>query len=216
LTRQLISRVTSAACPKITDATRQLYAKGDKSSPADNLIAGGIKLIDNEMKWEEAADMWRKAVLMDKKSAYAYHNLGVYYERGGNIPAAMEEFMKAKQVGARYYEARQYDRSLTIFRPDVSPLSLEPRIHTVSGAGWVSIHGGAATSFIVGREYPVYRLRRMSSDQNNQMDGLAINEVGWIKVVKHEAPFILARITQFIEPLQIESGDVVIMPPSKR
>jgi tetratricopeptide (TPR) repeat protein len=215
LWRQLLGRVGRAVCPKIATVTRKLYAE-DSGSKADNLVASGIELVEDDEKWEEAANQWRKAVLIDKKHGYAYHNLGVYYERAGNLPAAMEEYEKAKRSRLRGPNPKQYDTTLKILRPSYDPPAVEPRIYTVSGANWVTIFGGPRNALKVGGEYAVFRSRRHPDERQDakagDFDGTTLTEVGRVHVVKVEPPFVLARVKQYLEDWSVEVGDLVLRP----
>jgi len=210
LADHLMERIARAFCPKLASVERTLYAAGDDSQ-ADKLIVQGIDHVD-EGDWEKAADQWKKAVLVDKKNRFALHNLGVYYERAGNVPAAMEEFQKAREARpVAGFNVDQYEDSLKLFRPKFNPSELEPHIYGISGAGWVSIFGGKDKELKPGRIYSVYRTKRLTAPPKFRVDGMELIEVGKVKIVKHDAPFMLGRIVQFFEPYRVEMGDVVIL-----
>jgi tetratricopeptide (TPR) repeat protein len=204
---EIMARAQRFACPKVARVERQLLAEGSETK-ADLLIQQGIEIVDDSGDWGKAADMWKKAVLIDKQAAFAYHNLGVYYERRGDLPAAMEEFEKAKRRGGKS-TPKQYDVSLVNYRPKLDPVALEPRIYAAGGAGWVTITGGRKAALGVGRTYSVYRLRRAGEDF--RFDGVALTEVGKVTIVKAEPPFMLARVTQFLDPQRVEAGDVLVV-----
>lgn len=214
LDQSLARRVVRAACPKLTAVTRKLYAE-NSDTKADELVVQGIELAGDE-RWEDAANMWRKAVLIDRKHGYAYHNLGVYYERAGNLPSAMEEYQKEKRSRLKGPNPAQYDASLKIVRPLFNHSQIEPRIYTVSGANWVTIQTetkqGASARLKAGREYPVYRSRRQAGDKLGEFNGTNLIEVGRVSIVKAEPPFMLARVTQYLQEYGIEAGDFIGLP----
>ena len=213
LSEQLFNRIARQVCPKVASVQRMLQGSGTDSK-ADVMIAAGIDFAHDD-KWEKAADMWRKAVLVDKLATFAYHNLGVYYERAGDIPAAMEEFSKAKSTKLASYTQPQYDMSLPLYRPAYDLPSLGPRIYAASGANWISVMGGNEQSLVVGQEYSIYRMRRLATAPDYRVNGISLTETGRLRIEKSEPPFMLGHVTRFIDGAQPEVGDIVIADSQK-
>ena len=209
LSEQLFNRIARQVCPKVGSVERTLQGSGTDSK-ADGMIAAGIDFASDD-KWEKAADMWRKAVLVDKRATFAYHNLGIYYEHAGDIPAAMEEFSKAKSTKLASYTQPQYDRSLPLYRPAYDLLSLGPRVFAASGANWLSVIGGDAQSLVVGKEYSIYRMRRLATAPDFRVNGISLTETGRLRIEKSEPPFMLGHVTRFIDGAQPEVGDIVMV-----
>lgn len=210
LFEQLFRRIVRDVCPEVAKVERQLVSAKTASEPA-RLTQMGIELAEDE-QWEKAADEWRKAVLVDKGHAPALHNLGVYYERSGQIPLAMEEFSKArvakkKNPAKALFVPDQYDTSLSLFRPSFGTEDIEPRIYTVSGSNWITILGG---DFETGDVLNVYRSRKMAKAPDFRVLGMDLLEVGRIRVLKTQGEFTLARMLEFLEPFRIESGDLIM------
>ena len=211
LMRQLLLRIERNACPYMGKVKRVLYAsKGEK--PADRLVAQGLEFAGDD-KWDKAADTWKKAILSDRKNAFAHHNLGIYFERAGNIPAAIEEFQKGKldsKDGMPRLDL--YDQALSFLRPRLDPDTLEPRIFTALPTGWVSIYGGDDGTLKMERIYAVYRVKKHMSAQNAP-DGLEWQEVGKVRLVKRAGQFILGRVVQYQQSTPVEMGDVLLAIP---
>jgi tetratricopeptide (TPR) repeat protein len=205
LGKEMMEHIAGFVCPKIAQADRTLLANSSDHK-ADQLVDNGIDLAGDN-RWEAAANQWKKAVLIDKRNAWAYHNLGIYYEKYGNIPAAMEEFSKAKKSGISEYQPKLYDQAINIYRPKITLPTNDMRVYGVGNAHWLLLHGGEQTNFKIGQEYPVYRIQRIGEGPEYNFYGIRLVEVGKVQLVKQEAPFILARITQFLEPYGIQAGD---------
>jgi tetratricopeptide (TPR) repeat protein len=208
LIKNLMERVARNACPNIGTVERTLYAAGDKSK-SNVLVENGIDAA-SDGEWEKSADYWRKAILVDKKNPFAYHNLGVFYEQSGNVPQAMEEFKKSrKSRRVKEFKLKQYDISLDLFRPRFAPKELEPRVYGISGANWVSIYGDEKNKLKIGRTYSLFRSKRIQNSKF-RVDGVSLIEMGRVKIIKADPPFMLGRVSQFINK-GIETGDVVIV-----
>jgi len=212
LMRQMMLRIERHSCPKLGKVKRNLYAeKSDR--PADRLVIEGINLAEDG-KWDRASDQWRKAILMDRKNVFAHHNLGIFYERNGNLPAAIEEFYKARSdarpKGGPKLDA--YEQALDFLRPAIDPESIEPRVYSLGPVGWVSILGGDADSLKMDRLHAVYRVRNKVTP-NEAPEGLEWTEVGKVKLVKRSGPFLLGRIVQHRQGFAIDVGDVLIAIP---
>jgi hypothetical protein len=208
LGKEMMEHISGFVCPKIADVERQLLARKEDTK-SDDLINVGIDLASDD-KWEAAANQWKKAVLVDKNSATAYHNLGIYYEKFGNIPAAMEEFLKAKNSGQAQYQPKFYDQAVNLYRPKIAIPSNDMRIYGVGSAQWALLMGGEKKNYEMGREYPLYRLNRISSKNEYMYHGVEFIEVGKIRIIKQEDPFVLGRITQFVESTSVQNGDMML------
>lgn len=207
LAEQLLQRVARKSCPRLARVERQLISQNEDGR-VHSLTEKGIDSA-NAGRWERAADYWKKAILVDKKHAPALHNLGVYYERLGDIPRAMEEFGKAKNAGLpKEVEAIQFDESLELFRPAIDSWQPSPTILSVSGANWVLIQNLDSRKYEVGKSYPVYRSELLLRDKN--VLGTNLFQTGKVRIVKKESDIVLARIEEFVEDYQINPGDILV------
>lgn len=205
--RRLLDKVKRMACPKIAEVQRTLYARNAETK-ADVLVQKGIDLAEDN-RWEQAANSWQNAVLVDKANPFAHHNLGIYYERTGNVPKSVEEFELATR-GTRFKEIpdRQFEASLDLLRPRATPAEVEPRIYAVTGAGWVSLTGTKRGMFKPGQTISVFRAVRHTN--GNRVDGMVLTEVGRVRYVKDGEPFALARITEYMADMSIINGDILV------
>jgi len=210
MTQGILDRIVMKICPKVKKVERNLYARGTDDK-IDTMIQAGIELAEDG-RWQPAATKWRNAILEDKSNALAHHNLGVFYEKHGDIPKAAEYFDKAE--GKNYWkiiEKNRYETTIDEFVPRIEMDKLQPRIITVSGGKWLTIIGGPSKKFKKGKTYPLFRSVRHSPKPKFVAEGIDLVEVGRIKVVKRNGSVVLARIKEFIEDERVEIGDVVLL-----
>ena len=208
LVKEMVEHISGFVCPKIADVERQLLARREDSK-SDELVNEGVDLASDD-NWEAAANHWKKAVLIDRKSATAYHNLGVYYEKLGLIPEAMEEFLKAKNAGQQSYHSPLYDVALSLYTPRMFIPTSDVRIFAVGGSHWVLLSGGEFMNYRIGSEYPIYRLQRVTKRSDFVFDGIEFIEVGKLKLIRKDGKFLQGRISQFVEAFGILGGDVMV------
>ena len=205
LAQHLFQRVARQTCPKVARVERQLIADGSDTKE-DRLTQLGIDYASDN-RWEKASDAWKKAILLDKKYSPALHNLGVYYEKHGEIGRAMEEFGKAKAAGMEDFEiSNQYDESLELFRPNLGKRVDDATIHTVSGSNWVQIVNWNPRKVGVGKVFPVYRSQLIYA-RDGSVQGTRLIETGKIKTIKKQGPYMIGRVLEFIDKYQVAPGD---------
>jgi tetratricopeptide (TPR) repeat protein len=211
LNEHMIAKIARNACPKIGTARRDLLADSG-ATKADAMVRKGIELAVEE-KWERAAEKWQNAILLNKNHGFAHHNLGIFYERTGNVPKAIEEFQRAKKSGIDESLSEDvFEDSIDQFRPEVGLAELNPQILTVTSSNLVKIIGGKASDLKVGKTYSIYRSKPLYSSKY-EPQGIHLVEVGKVHVEKLEQqspPHYLGRVVEFLKPYTIAGGDVVV------
>jgi tetratricopeptide (TPR) repeat protein len=57
------------------------------------------------MKWQEAINAYRKVIKYEPMSAEVYNNIGVCYEKQGNLKMAAKSYEKAISINPRFYRS---------------------------------------------------------------------------------------------------------------
>ena len=212
LYRQVIGKIVRSTCTSQGEVERSLVAVGDETK-VEKLIQTGVdQAMDDQ--WEKAAQSWQNAILIEPKNAVAHHNLGVFYERNGNIPKAIDEFDRARSGKLwKQVPRQQFQTSLFQFRPGSDILEVQPKILSMSSSNWVTIVGGKEGGLKPGKIYPVYRSSAVSNE-NHSVRGIRLVEVGKIRVEKAaggEVPRYEARTMEFTNEFKLATGDTVIL-----
>ena len=209
LLQQMMNKIVRSTCTKMRQVERQLIAIGD-SSKVEKLVDEGVDLASDD-NWEAAAEKWQNAILSSPNDAPAHHNLGIYYERSGNIPKSIEEFDRSRSgKHAHLLPKNQFDNVLFQFRPKDQPSKQRPKIFSVSNSHWVAVIGGRKP-LKIRKVYPIYRtLQPTLGDKKNTIKVIEVGKVRIEKKEKGRLKLYYGRIMEFPADKNIQAGDTLL------
>ncbi|MEZ4742960.1 MAG: hypothetical protein R3B45_11015 [Bdellovibrionota bacterium] len=210
MTQGILDRIIATTCPETYQVERVLYARGTNDK-VDGFIQQGLELAAGG-RWEHAASKWKNAILEDKNNALAFHNLGIYYEKKGELTKASEFFDQAEEKNYwKLIEQNRFQKTLEEFVPKLDLAQLQPRVISVRGGRWVSIAGKLGRKFKLRKNYPVVRVEQKINKPNFNNEGLVYTEVGRVQVIQKRGRLILAKIIEFVEDKGIQNGDIILL-----
>ena len=148
-------------------------------------------------------------LLKDKKNALAHHNLGVYYEFIGDPIKALPHYKKegkgkwAKLVLKPRLQTFLDEYQLPNFRKEFLP-----QIAFISAGNWVYVYGNG-NKLNLNKKYSIYRIE-MNRNDDQDVTGTHLREVGQIRVVREKGGFYIGRIRQSVVDYPILPGDYII------
>ena len=211
LTKSMLDQVSFFACPSLGEVERKLFY--DHSEQADQKINQGIEDADDE-RWDLAASKWNDVLSKKKNQKHALHNLGVYYEKMGNIPEAAKHYNKIvspsrEGIGGSFFEL------LNRFQSPLSKRKLFPTIIGVSGGNWIYIDG-RATRLRIGRLYSVFMLRKKFHPDENSLTDVDLTEVGKIRVTGKRGSVYIGRVVEYLEHYTVSEGQFLAEAKSSK
>lgn len=222
LTRGLVDRTLDIIAPKRTNVTRRLLAPGGSREELRKdqiLVREGFDHAVDENNWFKAAGKWRQAILANKKNPHAHLDLGIYYEKAGDIRKAIEEYNKAKMFAPKRPEPGQWVSYLLdatdMHHPSLQLKSLLPRVIAVTSHHRVILAGGHPTWAKAGYLYPLYRvspIRPRGSGKSTPSIGVKLVEIGQIQITSRSRDLIHGRLTQIRESKGARAGDLIRFP----
>ena len=207
LTQGLLDKIVRKVCYKRKKQTRMIYATTGEDRKSRLLDFGVDKALDE--RWDAAAKKW-STVVKTQNNALAHHNLGVYHEWAGNLDRAMEHYYKARKGKFRTeIEIDRYGEFMKKKFKSFNPRKLESLVYAVEPGGWVQFIRNGKTRFKRGQMYSVYRQRQILDDDMKSI-GVALKEVGHIRVVEQKRGFYVARRIDYLNDSGIQYGDLVV------
>ena len=118
--QEKVEEITSAAAPKKPEPV--LIAGIKQGHPLNTKKTGSVDLYaettaeaahlyrqavgyQRAMKWQEAIKAYRKVIKYEPMSAEVYNNIGVCYEKQGNLKMAAKSYEKAISINPRFYRS---------------------------------------------------------------------------------------------------------------
>ncbi|MFY7928764.1 MAG: hypothetical protein ACOVS5_07820, partial [Oligoflexus sp.] len=206
--RSVIDEVMFFACPAKDLVKRKLYYMAEPD--ALGLMSNeGVELAEDD-RWPLAATKWNNVLLKDAKHAIAHHNLGVYFERQGDVFKAIEHFKSARQGPlSRLLPDRIYEELRSRYLPKLDGASFYPQVAFVTGGNWVYIQSPDA-EMQEKRNYSLYRIEPIINPDSSRTTGLAIREVGVVRVFPGNDRYYTGRLREFLFDQPVKPGDFVI------
>jgi len=115
-----VEEITSAAAPKKpepvliagikhghplnTKKTGLVDLHAETTAEAAHLYRQAVGF-QRAMKWQEAINAYRKVIKYEPMSAEVYNNIGVCYEKQGNLKMAAKSYEKAISINPRFYRS---------------------------------------------------------------------------------------------------------------
>ncbi len=206
--RSVIDEILFYACPAKDQVTRRLYyIKTPDASAAQ--VNEGVELAEQN-RWSLAATKWTNVLLSDKKNVYAHHNLGVHFERSGEIFQAMDHFKQAR-LGkqGKLLPDNVFEELRSKYQPRVDGAAFYPQVTFVTGGNWAFVRADDM-ELQEGQTYSLYRFEPVVNAETSRTVGLSIREVGLFKVASPSNQFYPGRIKEFLIDYPVRPGDFVI------
>ncbi|WP_141734821.1 hypothetical protein [Oligoflexus tunisiensis] len=206
--RSVMDEIMFHACPAKEQVTRRLYYVKNPNAEGEQ-INEGVDLADDD-RWSLAATKWSNVLLKDKRNNVAHHNLGVHYERSGDIFQAMEHFRYARygRVGKKLDNVIEEIRNQ--YQPRLDGAAIYPQVTFVTGGNWAFVRSDDM-EMADGQTYSLYRFEPVVNPENSRTMGLSIREVGLFKVSAPSAQYYPGRIKEFLIDYPVKPGDFVIV-----
>jgi hypothetical protein len=206
--RSVMDEIMFYACPAKNQVKRKLYYVKNPN-PDGEQINEGVDLAE-ENRWPLAATKWNNVLLKDKKNAVAHHNLGVHYERSGEIFQAMDHFKQVRAGKSGKLLDNVIDEIRTQYQPRMDGTAVYPQVSFVTGGNWAFVRSDNK-GMMEGQTYSLYRFEPVVSPENSRTVGLSIREVGLFKVGSPSAQYYPGRIKEFLIDYPVKPGDFVIV-----
>jgi hypothetical protein len=205
--RAVMDEIMFYACPAKEQVTRRLYYVKDPNAEGEQ-INEGVNLAD-ENRWSLAATKWTNVLLKDKKNLIAHHNLGVHYERSGEIFQAMNHFKQARSGKSGTLMDNVIEEIRTKYQSRVDGSAIYPQVSFVTGGNWAYVRSDAM-AMTEGQTHSLYRFEPVVNPETSRTMGLLIREVGLLKVAATAPQYYPGRIKEFLIDYPVKPGDFVI------
>ena len=210
--QQLLSKIVRNTCTQIAQVERKLISI-NKENKVDKLITSGVNMALTG-DWEGAGNSWQNAILLNQDHALAHHNLGIYYERSGKLPKAIEEFERARNgTHSEILPPGRFERSLDQIKPKWGVIESYPKILSITSTNGITVVGGFSGQLEPGKKYSLYRSTKITHRKNHHPKGLRLIEVGKVQIEKTEPgpiPQYLGRVIEFTGGFHPQTGDSIL------
>ncbi|HYX38755.1 MAG TPA: hypothetical protein VE954_37090 [Oligoflexus sp.] len=206
--RSVMDEIMFYACPAKDQVTRKLYYVKNPT-PDGEQINEGVDLAEDN-RWSLAATKWTNVLLKDKKNIIAHHNLGVHYERSGEIFQAMDHFKQARLGKAGKLMDNVIEEIRNQYQPRVDGAAVYPQVTFVTGGNWAFVRSDDM-EMVDGQTYSLYRFEPVVNSETSRTTGLSIREVGLFKVASPSTQYYPGRIKEFLIDYPVKPGDFVIV-----
>jgi len=206
--RSVMDEIMFYACPAKEQVTRRLYYVKNPNADGEQ-INEGVDLAD-ENRWSLAATKWTNVLLKDKRNVVAHHNLGVHYERAGELFQAMDHFKQARFGKAGKLMDNVIEEIRTKYQPRVDGAAVYPQVSFVTGGNWAFVRSDDM-EMADGQTYSLYRFEPVVNPETSRTMGLSIREVGLFKVAAPAPQYYPGRIKEFLIDYPVKPGDFVIV-----
>ncbi len=156
----------------------------------------GVRLAKTGM-WDAAIGEWQKALEKDPKNAWAHNNLGIAYEKRGEVAKARREYQKANKLNPK---EKEYKKSLVDLKKAHDKARGE---YLATGSLKMVIRRKGDTVYIdlgkkhdvgVGEVFIVYREVAIKHPVTDEVIGTEEEKIGKIKVNKVSEKMSIAQI----------------------
>ncbi len=209
--RSVIDEVLFYACPAKELVTRRLYYVKDPDANSQQ-VNEGVDLAEQN-RWSLAATKWNNVLVKDKKNVTAHHNLGIHYEKNGEIFQALDHFKQSRPSKTlkpdKLAPENVYDELRSKYQPRIDGLTIYPQVTFVTGGNWAFVRADVSEMREAG-SYSLYRFEPVVNSETSRTTGLSIREVGVFKVSTASDRYYSGRIKEFLIDYPVRPGDFVI------
>lgn len=189
------------ACPPSEDITRHIYAPTAQNASAQTVREGFEAAAKGD--WQNASQKWNEVIAKEPKNGLAHHNLGVYYERQGDIPEALPHY----RLGFRDKRVQEdaFGDIVGKFLPSDEPM--EANIVHVTGGNWIFVdvpEGERRTRASVFRTTPII------DPDNSRVAGQTFKEIAILRFVTSQESRRAARVREYLLDNPVRPGDMVV------
>lgn len=197
----VLTDIAFYACPPSETVVRRIYSPTGDGAVA-RLVRDGFEA-GSRGDWEDASKKWNDAIQKDAKNGLAHHNLGVYYERLGDIPSALPHY----RIGFRDRRVQEdaFGDIVGKFLP--AEESMEASVAHVTGGQWIFVdvpEGEKRTRASVFRSTPI-----IDPDSSRPM-GQSLREIAILRFVTSQETRRAARVREYLLDSPVRPGDMVV------
>ncbi|RZA25296.1 MAG: hypothetical protein EOP10_07300 [Proteobacteria bacterium] len=189
------------ACPPSTPTVRHIYYNPSPSTSAQ-AVSDGFESANKE-DWESAAQKWNDVIAKEPKNALAHHNLGVYYERLGDIPSALPHY----RIGFRDKRVQEdaFGDIVGRFLPASEPM--EATVVHVTGGSWIFVDVPAGEKRT---RASVFRVTPIIDPDSSRVTGQTLKEIALLRFVTSQETRRAARVREYLLDSPVRPGDLVV------
>ncbi|MBC7661841.1 MAG: tetratricopeptide repeat protein [Chitinophagaceae bacterium] len=205
----LLQDVAFYSCPPSAAVVRHLYPSTANSNAA-RTIGEGIASADAG-DWDAAATKWNAVLANDPKNTLAHHNIGVFYERNGDVMEALKHYRLG--VRDRRITEDAFGEIIGNYLPQDS--AMEAMVAQVTGGNWIFVDVPEGEKRTRGS---VYRATPIIDPDSSRVIGQTLKEIATVRVVSTQETRRAARIREYLLDSPIRAGDIVVfadVSPSK-
>lgn len=189
------------ACPPSETVTRHIYSPTTQNQTAQ-IVRDGYEAASRG-DWQLASQKWNDAVAKEPKNALAHHNLGVYYERIGDIPSALPHY----RIGFRDKRVAEdaFGSLVGRFLPADEPM--EASIAHVTGGNWIFVDVPAGEKRT---RASVFRATPIIDPDSSRISGQNLKEIAILRFVTSQETRRAARVREYLLDSPVRPGDMVV------
>ncbi len=208
--KSLVKEAMFHACPSRDTVTRKLYYGKDPADPSTPAINEGIELAMDD-RWTLAAAKWTNVLIKAPKQPFALHNLGVHFERQGELLKALGQYREASMSRqATMLDSIVYDEILRNYQPPLGSQPLYPQVAFVNGDGWIYIRA-ESIKIPKKRTFSVYRIDAALTPDQLHSQGLNLREIGVIRLQSAFNGYYTGRMRDQLVDFPVRAGDFLIV-----
>lgn len=197
----LLQDIAFYSCPPSQPVVRHLYSPSS-ASVTSKAISDGVTSAEGD-DWEGAAAAWNEVLATDPKNTLAHHNIGVYYERGGDVTEALKHY----RLGFRDKRIQEDAFGETIGRFLPQDQVLEPLVVQVTGGNWIFVDVPEGEKRTRGS---VFRVTPIIDPDSSRVIGQTLKEIAVLRFVSSQEQRRAARVREYLLDSPIRVGDIVV------
>lgn len=197
----LLQDINFYSCPPSEPVVRHLYSAGTNSTTARSIDEGISSAKDDN--WADAGTRWNEVLATDPKNTLAHHNIGVFYERQGDIKEALKHY----RLGFRDKRIQEdsFGDIIGHFLPQND--AMESLVAQVTGGNWIFVdvpEGERRT------KASAYRVTPIIDPDSSRVIGQTLKEIAILRFVSSQEARRAARVGEYLLDTPIRAGDIVV------